>query len=450
MKTNITLVKRILLIGFSPMLFLVLALAMAGRQPWQNTQQPFAIVSANPAGPFPETAHSAYDFVNSIGVNTHLNYFDRLYGNFPLVERELRSIGIHHLRDGIHLQNADYNNAVYGRWIQLGKLGIRFDAVLDPRSNLGQLTPALLENVDQLSGHTIESFEGPNELDISGVPDWPSVDRSYQKMISAAVRPLPNAAQIHLISPSLAFASHGSAPGSYGDSIDEGNLHSYPAGQMPSTVFPEQTDLAKVMFGDGTIVMTETGYHNALNDHTDQPGVSEQAAAKYIPRLFLEDFARNIPRTYLYEFMDEAPDPALSNNQLHWGLVRADGSEKPAFTAVKRLIAELADSAEVAQPMQLAWSLSPAGESIHHLLLQKSGGEFYLILWQEVPSYNSKSQSDIVNPDAVGVLTLGCRARSITLYEPSVQEGPIKSVPGATSVTLAIPDHPLVVAITME
>ena len=369
---------------------------------------------------------------------------------FPLVERELRSIGIRHLRDGIHLQNADYNSTLYGRWIQLGKLGIRFDAVLDPRSNLGPLTPALLENVDQLSGHTIESFEGPNELDISGMPDWISADQSYQRTISAAARSMSDAGQIRLVGPSLAFASHGSALGSYGDSIDEGNLHPYPAAQMPSAVFPEQTDLAKVMFGEKKIVITETGYHNALNDHSDQPGVSEQAAAKYIPRLFLEDFAHHMPRTYLYEFMDEAPDPGLANNQMHWGLVRADGSEKPAFNALKRLITELDDSAEPAQPMQLAWSLGRGGEPIHHLLLQKSNDEFDLILWQEIPSYNFKSQSEIVNRDATAVLTLGHRARSITLYEPYLQAEPIKSFTGTTSVPLAIPDHPLVIAILLS
>ena len=129
---------------------------------------------------FNETPQSAYDFVNSIGLNTHLNYFDRIYGNFPLVERELKSVGVLHLRDGIHLQNADYNAVLYGRWIQLGKLGIRFDAVLDPRSNLGPLNGALLNQVEVLAGGTIESFEGPNELDVSNENDWPSLDRAIR------------------------------------------------------------------------------------------------------------------------------------------------------------------------------------------------------------------------------------------------------------------------------
>jgi hypothetical protein len=444
MNIGSSFIKKLLLICV--LLMACLSLDIVGRCFWNG--RPLFAMSREPSAPAPEQARSAFDFVNSIGVNAHLNYFDRIYGNFSLVESKLRSIGIHHLRDGIHLQNSDYNSLLYGRWGELSKLGIRFDAVLDPRSNLGPLTPELLEHINELTGHTIESFEGPNELDISGMRDWTSIDQSYQQEIFTAAKALPDANRISLIAPSLAFASHGSALGGYGDSIDEGNLHCYPAAKIPSAVLQEQTDLAKAMFGDRKIVITESGYHNALNDHSDQPAISEQAAAKYIPRLFLEDFAWGIPRTYLYEFMDEAPNPQLDNIQMHWGLIRADGSEKPAFVAVKRLIEELGDSAEPAQQRELPWSLNPAGSSIHHLLLQKSSGEFDLIFWQEIPSYNFRSQIDIVNPDVAAVLTLGQPARSITVYKPSTKAGPAETYANTASVSLAIPDEPLVVAIS--
>jgi hypothetical protein len=117
-----------------------------------------ASAGSTPVVPVAEKAQSAFAFINSIGVNTHLNYFDRTYGNFPLVEKELRSIGIRHLRDGAHLQDPAYNSMLYGRWMDLGRMGIRFDVVLDPRSKLGPLTPALLQHVEQLAGNTIESF----------------------------------------------------------------------------------------------------------------------------------------------------------------------------------------------------------------------------------------------------------------------------------------------------
>jgi len=394
-----------------------------------------------------EAPQSAFDFVNSIGVNTHLNYFDRIYGNFPLVEHELKSIGILHLRDGAHLQNDDYNHALYGRWIRLGSLGIRFDAVLDPRSKLGPLNRALLDRIDALSGHTIESFEGPNELDISNMKDWPSIDRDFDRALFDADRSLPGPNRIRVIGPSLAFASHSAQLGDLGDDLDAANIHPYPAGKMPSVIFPEQVTLAKVMAGGKPIVFTESGYHNALHDHRGQPGVSEAAAAKYIPRLFLEDFAHGIPRTYLYEFMDEAPNPELTDAELHWGLVRADGSEKPAFLAMKNLIAELSDRTQPARLRQIDWALGTADPHIHHLLLEKSNGVVDLIFWQEVSSYDVGNQTDIENPRVQAQLTFGHKAGRITLYDPVRQAEPVGIYRNAKSISLAIPDEPLVVEI---
>jgi hypothetical protein len=396
-----------------------------------------------------ETARSAYDFVNSIGANTHLSYFDRQYGDFPFVEKELASIGIRHLRDGVHLQNSDYNSMLYGRFAQLGKMGIRFDAVVDPRSNLGPITPELLQRVYDLSGQTIECFEGPNELDISNMNGWSDLDRSYNETLFKAARAMPEGTRIKVISPSMAFASHGGAVGDLSKRIDFGNLHSYPAGKMPAILFPDQQIFAKEISGGNQVIVTETGYHNALNDHNDQPAVSEAAAAKYMPRLFLEDFAHGIPRSYLYEFLDEATDPGLKDNQLHWGLIRANGTEKPAFTALKNLISELSDTAEPARLQQLPWALSYTNAQTHHLLVQKSDGEFDLIFWQEIPSYDPKRQVDIANAADNTFLTLGRQARSVTVYEPALQAQALHTYTGVTQIPLAIPDHPLVVRILM-
>src|SRR5262245_22988483 len=88
---------------------LVLATGMLFLTCNRNAERETAPNSAGAATLTSEKAQSAYDFVNSIGVNTHLNYFDVTYGNFQLVERELTSIGIRHVRDGVHLLNADYN-----------------------------------------------------------------------------------------------------------------------------------------------------------------------------------------------------------------------------------------------------------------------------------------------------------------------------------------------------
>lgn len=395
--------------------------------------------------PTPEQAQSAAAFIDSVGVNAHLSYLDTAYGNFPRIEEDLRALGVRHVREGVHLGNSEANNLLFGRWIELGKMGVRFDAVLDPREKLGPLTPALIERIEQLSGSTIESFEGPNELDIN-MPNWIEVDRDFQKGILAAVQST-STPRPQIIAPSLAFVSKGKQFGGSLGGFDEGNLHSYPAGKMPSAVFPEQTDLARQVFGSKPIVMTESGYHNALNDHSDQPGVPEQIAAKYIPRLFLENFCQHIPRTYLYELFDEKPDPALKNNQLHWGLVRADGTQKPVFDALKNLLHELNDSTEPSPPLALSWTLSGSGPAIHHLLLKKSNGEFDLILWQEVSSYNTWIRHEVHNDPVNGTLLLEKEARQVVLFEPVLQAAPIRTYTNVTSVPVSIPDHPLVIEI---
>ena len=398
--------------------------------------------------PMSESARSAYDFVNSIGVNIHLNYFDRTYGNFSLVQNELKSVGILHVRDGVHIQNPDYNRSVYDRWIQLGKSGMRFDAVVDPRSKLPPITPALLDQVNALAGYTIESFEGPNELDISNMPQWALQDLSFQKTLFYSIRSMKSTDPVQAIGPSMAFARHGSDLGRMSDSVDAVNLHPYPAGKPPSVIFPEQIDLARKMGADKPIVITETGYHNALNDHHDQPAVSESAAAKYIPRLLLENYAHGVWRSYLYELLDEAPDPDLKDNQLHWGLIRADGTEKPAFADLKNLIAELRDIEQVKHPRQLAWTVNASLADLHHLLIEKSNGEFDLILWQEVSSYNTLTHSDVANQPVGVTLALARQVRSITVYEPAVQSQALRTYNSTASIPLQIPDSPLVIAIS--
>jgi hypothetical protein len=437
---SITIVISVLCIG----------VGVTSLDSWYRSGVAFASASTSCREPSAEQPSSAYDFVNSIGVNTHLNYFDWQYGNFQFVKKELQAIGIRHLRDGIHFQNSDYNNLLYGRWGELGTVGIRFDAVVDPRSNLGPMKPELLEEANTSSHHSIEAFEGPNELDISRMSNWIATDRDYAKALFNSVSALADRTRFQVIAPSLAFAQRGSELGSLTDYIDAGNLHPYPAGKMPSQIFPAQTELEKKVSGTKNIVITESGYHNALNDHTDQPAVSELASSRYIPRLFLENFSRGIERTYLYELLDGPPDTGLTNNQFHWGLIRSNGSEKPAFAAMKRLIEELNDGTEPAHLDSLTWSIDSKNAQIHHLLLEKSSGEFDLVLWQETTSYDVTRQADIPVSPVQTTLALANPARKIIVYEPSVQSEPLKTATNTTTLPLAIPDHPLVVSISVR
>jgi hypothetical protein len=393
-----------------------------------------------------EDAKSADTFVDSIGINTHLNYFDRLYGNFALVKTELKLLGIRHLRDGAQLVNSGYDTEMYGRWHQLGAQGQQFDMVFDPRASIKHVTSDVLGKIHAQCTGLVETVEGPNELDVSGIPGWPEVTRAYQTALYESIHQTSAMSSIPIIGPSLAFSANGARLGDMSEIADFGNLHPYPAGKSPSTIFPKEPQLAAVVYGTRRIVITESGYHNALHIRGGQPGVSETAAAKYIPRLFLENFNHGIRRTYLYELLDEAKEPAETNAELHWGLIRADGTEKPAFHAVANLIGLLEDPSSNAITLEkLQYGVSGNLDNIHHVLLQKRDGRFYLIFWQDATSYDLSERTDTKVPGRELTLVFLKPVRLAKLYRPSSQLSPVEQVDNVTKIGLSVPDHPLVV-----
>ena len=78
---------------------------------------------------------------------------------------------------------------------------------------------------------------------------------------------------------------------------------------------------------------TEIGY---TTDPSNKQGIPEDVEAKYMPRLILEQILHEIRRTYIYELIDVGPK--VSKNDAAFGLVRNDGTPKPAFNALKNLI----------------------------------------------------------------------------------------------------------------
>ncbi len=139
------------------------------------------------------------------------------------------------------------------------------------------------------------------------------------------------------------------------------NGHPYPGGGPPEPALAAAAREAERDPGPRGLVFTETGYHNALNDSANQPPASEEAAAVYFPRLLLEAFGLGARRTFIYELLDEKPDPGLTDLQQHFGLLRNDFSPKPAFAAIRTLIAAVRRSPGPGDDGRLRWTLSGDG-----------------------------------------------------------------------------------------
>lgn len=405
-------------------------------------------------------AASAQDFVDSVGVNTHINYTDTAYGDYDLVKNKLEALGVKNIRDKAHLGDEDFNEKIYSRYQDLNdSAGIKTNLIVDPREQgLQTIDAEKVDRIHELSGESLATLEGPNELDIAEEGgDWPQEMRAYQQDLFAGVND-SSAPDTPVLSASLAHARKAGELGDMSDVMDAGNMHPYPGGGPPTEDLEDyNVDNTRRIAGEKPLVATETGYHTAEDGNGGQAGVSEAAEAKYLPRMFLEYFNRGIARSFSYELLDQRPDPSNSDQEENFGLVRADGTDKPAYTALANLISLLddstADSTEDAGQTEasedLDYSVSGNTDNVNQTALYKQDGTFYLVLWQEVESYDAESQTDIEVP--AKSITVGFEGAlgEATIYLPSESSGPTERYAAgkANQLELAVPDHPIVVEI---
>ncbi len=425
----------------------------------------------------PQPAQAAEDFVDSIGMCTHWGYPDTPYGGaYDTVKARLLESGIRHIRDGFS-----------DKMIELGKLGIKSTVVTD-----ADRSPA--EWVDTIkransAGARIVAVEGPNEPDLF----WRNNKRSYkgqgaeqgdagiiagviafQKDLYAAIKADPATAGLVVIGPSLGktYGYDVRSPfgnGSLTDAVDWGNFHPYPGGNPFSqpfsyagiekyiwhggqpTVnideFPYAFDIYAPPFAPKPMAATETGYS------TFDGGTSERAQARYLPRLFAEYFRKGIRRTHSYEFADEFEKPA--EREANFGLVRHDLTRKPAFTAMKNLIALLAEKApnnNAPVPLDFDMQVGKAPgfdrtQYVHHLLLQKGNGEYCLLLWHEIALDDMTAVPYRRVPKAPPMpvsIKFSEPINRATLHDPGESTEPIQSFGEVGQVELGVPDRILV------
>jgi hypothetical protein len=299
----------------------------------------------------------------------------------------------------------------------------------------------------------VASLEGPNEYNCrDDSPSWTTTLRRFQARLDSGVERDPRLSGVPVLAPTLCGAEAHDELRSLSGAVDFGNIHTYPGGAIPDD--SEHTrfhlDLARKVSGGKPVQVTETGYHNALRvpaSFGHRP-VSERVAAVYLLRLYLEYFRVGFVRTYSYELLDQWPNPGLDNSEANFGLLRNDYSEKPAFKALRRLIALLNDPGPRFQPHELHYTIRGAPPSLRQLLLEKRDGSYYLALWNAVSIWNPTTLTPL-HPDTETVqLSLDQPARQTELYRPSDDDRPLQRQ--TNTQTLSLPLTPSITIIKIE
>jgi hypothetical protein len=435
----------------------------------------------------------ADDFVETIGVNTHfkkLGYTTAWDTPAGVAMDLLKNTGIRYIRDDMPIDN---DPARYG-WLNslYTQNGIRTTWV--PLTWVRD-TPLPSAIEAKLVNHPFfDAVEGANEPENSmlfdpedttpqpyiynNVPDNPSghaypATRAWQADVYTEVDGNPALNHVRVIAPAMA-SPHNIRRLLPMTAMHTAAMHSYPRGRHPGAGYRNHLDSSampavRIMAGGSStakpVVATETGYHTALNSTDKHTPVSESAQAKYIPRLYAEYLLRGISQTFAYELIDAGND--LTNHEKNFGWVKYNHTPKPVYTRMKRLIAHLGeatwDSGTLKWtggdygPDALSYTIhapiDPAGTgvppNIRHLLLQKkSTGQWIMLLWNEVSSYDhTQTPKDLVNPAVAVKLAFNRPIANASLYKLD-SDAAVSTHVDATTLTVNVPDELLVVKLT--
>jgi hypothetical protein len=396
-----------------------------------------------------EIPRRADDFIESIGINTHIDVPVSVYN-----ESIVGGSGIRHFRSNV---KPGVMPTLQARLSSLhAKYGSRVLLVCDSTD----FTPAQFR--DLARDPMFDAVEGLNEPDVvepyryRGFTDnrltqsYPAT-LAFQQDLYAAMLADPVTATKPVLSPAMADPANSRYLRSV--AADLIAMHSYPAQEMPTGNFLSSFAIpgAQMMATPGgpamRLIATETGYRSG----TATGDISNVAAGKYVPRLYAEYFRLGVMRTFIFELTD-------TTGVYNFGLVDAAFNPKPAYKHVRNLITLLQDSHWNAEqrtwvtppaynPGVLDYAITGGNANVHHVLLQKSDGRVYLLLWHEVPSFDLVTRRDIANPTVPVTVTFNVPIASGALYRLDAT-APKATYAAVSSVRVDVPDEVVVLELT--
>ena len=434
------------------------------------------------------TPSRAYDYTDGVGFNTHLRFSGVYTNSFDaIIYPKLKKLGIRHIRDAVPYDGflgAGQSPLVGNRFIKLfDSCGIRVSYLLDSRKVVD--SPRLKDSAAYLSvfqttphlSATIQSLEGFNEPDLSIYgwypSNWDTLTYAIQKGLWNKAHSISGLSGIEVVSPSLVTYYNAARIGKIAAMtpflstyFDYANYHPYDAGGQNNTFFPGFTyDWNKQNTGMDTMrhgrpwMITETGYENARYwNRPDSSGyiastyhyISELAAGKYYSVLFMEMFSRGAKKVYGYEFIDENTSDQY-HDENNFGIIHTDGTEKPAYTAIKNTLSILNDDSASFTPSALTYTLSGDISGIRNSLYQKTNGSYYLALWQGITTgvcYDFPSFTDLPADSQSVKIVLPFVSPMVKVYQPLVSGSPIYTYTNKDTIQVQVPDHLLLIEVT--
>lgn len=435
------------------------------------------------AAPAPVPAQPADAFVDGLGVNTHFSWNDSAYCvNKQLMKDRLAELGVKHVRDGGESWAGFAGTNGCGGVQALNTLyqatGIRTQAVLNALNRSVKTQSAAIAALDstgvmndlldaayalKVTG-ALEAVEGPNEYDtvektvnvnVFDPKNWNSYVLPWRDRIASFMPELHTRSQARLPGIPVVNASFAYGPprtydptnsykayarlGDRTSTFEIGNMHPYSGIDAPEAGVAAWFTDARAISRTLPLQATEIGYFDKVR--SDGRYVSRRAASIYLLRHILEMAARGAQRTYVYELAD---GPAAKSDLYSWGLVDFNGAPKPAFLALKRLIAAMRDpQATGTAPASVPLAVTGTGVRSH--VVARRDGSYVVALWQPGAVWNTSARTD-VTPAAVAAQLTVDRTYDVSTFRPADQAA-LTSPVAWTAAGQATSTQPLAVAV---
>ncbi len=402
-------------------------------------------------------AARTWDFTQSIGVNTHMSWQGQYaYANVQVVENSLAYLGATHVRDSI-----PYNYWTLPEYIAIAGTGVRFDILASgPTIDIaGDIAAASL--LEAAVPSSVQTMEGANEYNTQnsiyegvssdGNPAWAQY---YGPPLYQAVRNAGSLPGTTVVAASMANPGETQIQqeGDLSGFVDFTNWHTYFGnGEQPGAIIAASVADAQVTAPDKPVTITETGYYTAVQaEGWGGGGVSRQVQAMLTLNILLDAFSQGVCTTYLYELLDNIANPPSTDLEDSFGLFLADGTPKPAATAVHNLVSILTDTGAQASTFTIgAFTPMIAGlpQTGKALALEKSNGNLYVVLWNEPQVWDEASRRQLATTSTLVTVKAGTSPVVINAYNPIQSALPKKTWLKATTVKVELGATPIILEI---
>ena len=216
------------------------------------------------------------------------------------------------------------------------------------------------------------------------------------------------------------------------------NLYCWRKGQYHC--FASTAAIRAQLFSPRPLVATEYGYFT--EPQTNQNAVSESVQAKVLLRAIGDHYLRNPGDVHFIYSLKDSGTFAPTQVEGSFGIMKQNADPKPAYTAIKNLIALLKDPGPSFAPGGLEMTISNSNSALHQVVLARRDGTYRVLLWNETSALP-------VSTDAFQNITLSFpQPVNIDLIDPRLGQNATYSYRSTISQVIPVPDSVIVLSIS--